>query len=167
MAVDMASITDWLLTEEVEEQFRHEACCTPGIRLPAQDTDQREYGRTLLLQVPSGRTPQDRPRERRTLLHRGTSPADLRAFLANIRHIVKVKHIEKIKGRREEPASAPTWSVSWLKGTNNRKQPPLPENYFKMIVVEVFTAVSRCSFATVNTGTPPKMYNQLKHHQYE
>ncbi|EXY42493.1 hypothetical protein M117_0455 [Bacteroides fragilis str. 3774 T13] len=59
------------------------------------------------------------------------------------------------------------WSVSWLKGTNNRKQPPLPENYFKMIDVEIFTAVSRCSFATVNTETPPEMYNQLKHHQYE
>ena len=34
-----------------------------------------------------------------------------------------------------------------------------------MIVVEIFTAVSRCSFATVNTETPPEMYNQLKHHQ--
>ena len=53
------------------------------------------------------------------------------------------------------------WSVSWLKGRNNREQPTLPENYFKMIAVEVFTVVSRCSFATVNTGTPPKMYNQL------
>ena len=52
--------------------------------------------------------------------------------------------------------------VSWLKGTNNRKQPPLLENYFKMIAVEIFTAVSRCSFATVNTETPPEMYNQLK-----
>ena len=28
----------------------------------------------------------------------------------------------------------------------------MPENYFKMIAVEVFTVVSRCSFATVNTG---------------
>ena len=44
------------------------------------------------------------------------------------------------------------WSVSWLKGRNNREQPTLPENYFKMIAVEVFTVVSRCSFATVNTG---------------
>ncbi|BAD50969.1 hypothetical protein F3B47_15580 [Bacteroides fragilis] len=52
------------------------------------------------------------------------------------------------------------WNVSWLRGTNNREQPPLPENYFKMIVVELFTAVSRCSFTTINTGTPPKMYNQ-------
>ena len=59
------------------------------------------------------------------------------------------------------------WSVSWLKGRNNREQPTLPENYFKMIVVEVFTVVSRCSFVTVNTGTPPKMYNQLKQHHYE
>ena len=59
------------------------------------------------------------------------------------------------------------WSVSWLKGRNNREQPTLPENYFKMIAVEVFTVVSRCSFATVNTETPPKMYNQLKQHHYE
>ena len=59
------------------------------------------------------------------------------------------------------------WSVSWLKGRNNREQPTLPENYFKMIAVEVFTVVSRCSFVTVNTGTPPKMYNQLKQHHYE
>ncbi|MBT9878725.1 hypothetical protein B5F77_02495 [Parabacteroides sp. An277] len=58
------------------------------------------------------------------------------------------------------------WSVSWLKGRNNHEQPTLPENYFKMIAVEVFTVVSRCFFATVNTGTPPKMYN-LKHHRYE
>ena len=34
------------------------------------------------------------------------------------------------------------WNVSWLKGRNNREKQTLPENYFKMIVVEVFTVVS-------------------------
>ena len=59
------------------------------------------------------------------------------------------------------------WNVSWLKGKNNREQPTLLKNYFKMIAVKVFTVVSRCSFATVNTETPLKMYNQLKQHHYE
>ena len=78
-----------------------------------------------------------------------------------------MKHIEKIKVGVKNLLLRSDVERVMLKGTNNRKQPPLPENYFKMIVVEIFTAVSRCSFAAVNTETPPEMYNQLKHHQYE
>ena len=95
-AVDMESITDWLL----------KACRTPGICLPAQDTDQKRIRPHLLLQVPSGRTQQDRPCERRTLLHRGTGPADLRAFLRQHLSYRQGEAHRKDKGRREEPASA-------------------------------------------------------------
>ena len=83
VAVDMDSITDWLLTEEAE-----------GIRPH------------LLLQVPSGRTPQNRPCERRALLHRGTGPADLRTFLRQHLPYRQGEAHRKDKGRREEPASA-------------------------------------------------------------
>ena len=78
-AVDMDSITDWLLTE-AEEQFGMK----PATRAYAyrHRIPTKRIRPHLLLQVPSGRTPQNRPCERRALLHRGTGPADLRTFLS-------------------------------------------------------------------------------------
>ena len=124
---------------------------TPGIRLPPQDTDQREYGRTLLLQIPSGRTPQDWPRERWTLLHRGTSPADLRAFLRQHLPYRQGEAHRKDKGRREKPAFALRCGAchGW------KEQITASNRHYRKIISKwlpwrVFTVVSRCSFATVN-----------------
>ena len=79
----------------------------------------------------------------------------------------------------EEVMSLYKVKQSWLYTTAKRNRIPIcriaGKNYYSKkhvdeffgMAVEVFTAVSRCSFATVNTETPPEMYNQLKHHQYE
>ena len=37
---------DWLLTEEAEEQFGNEACCTPAYAYRHRIPTKREYGRT-------------------------------------------------------------------------------------------------------------------------
>ena len=154
VAVDTSNITDWLLTEEAEELFGMKPSALRAYAYRHKIPTKREYGRTYYSKSHLDEL-------RRTDLvndERYYTVEQVRQIYglssANISHIVKTCFC------------APMWSVSWLKGRNNREQPTLPENYFKMITVEVFTVVSRCSFATVNTGTPPKTYN-LKHYQYE
>ena len=42
VSVDISKITDWLLTRRSGKGVRHEAVRTPGIRLPPQDSHQKE-----------------------------------------------------------------------------------------------------------------------------
>lgn len=144
MAVDTSNITDWLLIEEAEELFGMKPGALRAYAHRHRIPTKREYGRTYYSKFHLDEL-------RRTDLvndERYYTVEQVRQIYglssANISHIVKVKRIEKIKVGVKTCFCAPMWSVSWLKGRNNHEQPTLPENYFKMIAVEVFTVVSRC-----------------------
>lgn len=97
MAVDMESITDWLLTEEAEEQFGMKPAALQAYAYRHRIPTKREYGRTYYSKSHLDEL-------RRTDLvndERYYTVEQVRQIYglssANICHIVKVKHIEKIK----------------------------------------------------------------------
>lgn len=156
MAIDTSNITDWLLIEEAEELFGMKPSALRAYAYRHKIPTKREYGRTYYSKSHLDEL-------RRTDLvndERYYTVEQVRQIYglssANISHIVKVKHIEKIKVGVKNLLLRSDVERVMAERRNNREQPTLPENYFKMIVVEVFTVVSRCSFATVNTGTPRK-----------
>ena len=96
-AVDMDSITDWLLTEEAEEQFGMKPAALRAYAYRHRIPTKREYGRTYYSKSHLDEL-------RRTDLvndERYYTVEQVRQIYglssANICHIVKVKHIEKIK----------------------------------------------------------------------
>ena len=96
-AVDMESITDWLLTEEAEEQFGMKPAALRAYAYRHRIPTKREYGRTYYSKSHLDEL-------RRTDLvndERYYTVEQVRQIYglssANICHIVKVKHIEKIK----------------------------------------------------------------------
>ena len=96
-AVDMESITDWLLTEEAEEQFGMKPVALRAYAYRHRIPTKREYGRTYYSKSHLDEL-------RRTDLvndERYYTVEQVRQIYglssANICHIVKVKHIEKIK----------------------------------------------------------------------
>ena len=97
VAVDMDSITDWLLTEEAEEQFGMKPAALRAYAYRHRIPTKREYGRTYYSKSHLDEL-------RRTDLvndERYYTVEQVRQIYglssANICHIVKVKHIEKIK----------------------------------------------------------------------
>ena len=97
VAVDMDSITDWLLTEEAEEQFGMNPAALRAYAYRHRIPTKREYGRTYYSKSHLDEL-------RRTDLvndERYYTVEQVRQIYglssANICHIVKVKHIEKIK----------------------------------------------------------------------
>lgn len=97
VAVDMDSITDWLLTEEAEEQFCMKPAALRAYAYRHRIPTKREYGRTYYSKSHLDEL-------RRTDLvndERYYTVEQVRQIYglssANICHIVKVKHIEKIK----------------------------------------------------------------------
>ena len=133
VAVDISGITDWLLTEEVEELFGMKPTALRAFTYRHKIPTKREYGRTYY------------SKSHLDELRRTDLVNDERYYTveqvqqiyglssANICHIVKVKHIEKIKVGVQKPAfCVPMWSVSWQKGTNNRwKKPSFIEKLFQ------------------------------------
>lgn len=97
VAVDMDSITDWLLTEEAEEQFGMKPAALRAYTYRHRIPTKREYGRTYY-----SKSHLDELR-RTDLVNDGRyyTVEQVRQIYglssANICHIVKVKHIEKIK----------------------------------------------------------------------
>ena len=96
-AVDMDSITDWLLTEEAEEQFGMKPAALRAYAYRHRIPTKREYGRTYYSKSHLDEL-------RRTDLvndERYYTVEQVRQIYglssANICHIVKVRHIEKIK----------------------------------------------------------------------
>ena len=96
-AVDMDSITDWLLTEEAEEQFGMKPTALRAYAYRHRIPTKREYGRTYYSKSHLDEL-------RRTDLvndERYYTVEQVRQIYglssANICHIVKVRHIEKIK----------------------------------------------------------------------
>jgi hypothetical protein len=59
------------------------------------------------------------------------------------------------------------WSESWQRGTNNREQPPLSENYFKMIARGVSHGCFTLFLCTEKFGKLPQTYYQLNQNEYE
>ncbi|WP_270566382.1 helix-turn-helix domain-containing protein [Bacteroides stercoris] len=97
VAVDMESITDWLLTEEAEELFSMKPAALRAYAYRHRIPTKREYGRTYYSKSHLDEL-------RRTDLvndERYYTVEQVRQIYglssANICHIVKVKHIEKIK----------------------------------------------------------------------
>ena len=97
VAVDMESITDWLLTEEAEEQIGMKPAALRAYAYRHRIPTKREYGRTYYSKSHLDEL-------RRTDLvndERYYTVEQVRQIYglssANICHIVKVKHIEKIK----------------------------------------------------------------------
>jgi len=97
VAVDMESITDWLLTEEAEEQFGMKPAALRAYAYRHRIPTKKEYGRTYYSKSHLDEL-------RRTDLvndERYYTVEQVRQIYglssANICHIVKVKHIEKIK----------------------------------------------------------------------
>ena len=97
VAVDMESITDWLLTEEAEELFGMKPAALRAYAYRHRIPTKREYGRTYYSKSHLDEL-------RRTDLvndERYYTVEQVRQIYglssANICHIVKVKHIEKIK----------------------------------------------------------------------
>ena len=97
VAVDMDSITDWLLTEEAEEQFDMKPAALRAYAYRHRIPTKREYGRTYYSKSHLDEL-------RRTDLvndERYYTVEQVRQIYglssANICHIVKVKRIEKIK----------------------------------------------------------------------
>ena len=97
VAVDMESITDWLLTEEAEEQFDMKPAALRAYAYRHRIPTKKEYGRTYYSKSHLDEL-------RRTDLvndERYYTVEQVRQIYglssANICHIVKVKHIEKIK----------------------------------------------------------------------
>ena len=64
VAVDTSNITDWLLIEEAEELFGMKPSALRAYAYRHKIPTKKRIRTHLLLQIPSGRTPQDRPRER-------------------------------------------------------------------------------------------------------
>ena len=97
VAVDISEITDWLLTEEVEELFGMKPTALRAYTYRHKIPTKREYGRTYY------------SKSHLNELRRTDLVTDERYYTveqvqqiyglssANICHIVKVKHIEKIK----------------------------------------------------------------------
>ena len=97
VAVDISGITDWLLTEEVEELFGMKPTALRAFTYRHKIPTKREYGRTYY------------SKSHLDELRRTDLVNDERYYTveqvqqiyglssANICHIVKVKHIEKIK----------------------------------------------------------------------
>lgn len=97
VAVDTSNITDWLLTEEVEEQFGMKPGALRAYAYRHKIPTKREYGRTYYSKSHLDEL-------RRTDLvndERYYTVEQVRQIYglssANISHIVKVKHIEKVK----------------------------------------------------------------------
>ena len=97
VAVDMESITDWLLTGEAEELFGMKSAALRAYAYRHRIPTKREYGRTYYSKSHLDEL-------RRTDLvndERYYTVEQVRQIYglssANIYHIVKVKHIEKIK----------------------------------------------------------------------
>ena len=97
VAVDTSNITDWLLTEEVEEQFSMKPGALRAYAYRHKIPTKREYGRTYYSKSHLDEL-------RRTDLvndERYYTVEQVRQIYglssANISHIVKVKHIEKVK----------------------------------------------------------------------
>ena len=97
VAVDTSNITDWLLTEEVEEQFSMKPGALRAYAYRHKIPTKREYGRTYYSKSHLDEL-------RRTDLvndERYYTVEQVRQIYglssANIIHIVKVKHIEKVK----------------------------------------------------------------------
>ena len=97
VAVDISGITDWLLTEEVEELFGMKPTALRAFTYRHKIPTKREYGRTYYSKSHLDEL-------RRTDLvndERYYTVEQVRQIYglssANICHIVKVKHIEKIK----------------------------------------------------------------------
>ena len=97
MAVDTSNITDWLLIEEAEEVFGMKPSALRAYAYRHKIPTKREYGRTYYSKSHLDEL-------RRTDLvndERYYTVEQVRQIYglssANISHIVKVKHIEKIK----------------------------------------------------------------------
>lgn len=167
VAVDISEITDWLLTEEVEELFGMKPTALRAYTYRHKIPTKREYGRTYY------------SKSHLNELRRTDLVNDERYYTveqvqqiyglssANICHIVKVKHIEKIKVGVKTCFCAQMWSVSWLKGTNNREN----RDYRKLFQNDVSWRYSRI-FHVVPLPSETwiqlqNVYNQLKHNYYE